>query len=130
MYYRPFEVIQVPCNTITKRQNEYLGTQINMLWKGSAETLTIYAVVTQQTWYSQFDEIGSTKRWMTITLPESPNSFTPIGFKSYLPLSGCEPKSGYGIKWNLDKYGEYGALNVLTVISSAASLQVSSIELT
>ena len=92
-------VIQIPSNTITKKQNQTLNVGINFTYVGPAQRINFTAVVTQDTWYSDFDEIGSTKKTFYTDLQEAltPKSWSvPL---SGLPLAGVEPKtSAYGIK--------------------------------
>ncbi|GAI69737.1 unnamed protein product, partial [marine sediment metagenome] len=69
------------------------------------------------------NEIGSTRKEVYIDLPASE---TPV--PSYtnivgMPLAGCDPKPGYGIKvyaLDLDGKPEWGCKNVLTVTSVVA----------
>jgi len=113
-------VTQIPCNSISKKQDESLNVRVNYTYQGPAKTGRLVAVVTQETFYQEFDEIGSTKKEVSISLPEAltPQSlYTTI---SGLPLAGCEPKPGYGIKvyaLDLDGKPEWGCKNVLTVTS-------------
>lgn len=92
-------VIEIPANTVTKKQTEKLDVGINFTYVGPAQRITFTAVVTQDSWYSDFDEIGSTKKAVYSDIPAST---TPKGWVvtvSDLPLSGVEPKtSAYGVK--------------------------------
>lgn len=92
-------VIEVPSNTVTRKQNQTLNVDINFTYVGPAQRITFTAVVTQQTAWGNFDEIGSTKK---AVYSDIPGSDTPQGWTvrvSGLPLSGVEPKtSAYGIK--------------------------------
>lgn len=123
-------VTQVPCNSITKSRLSSLTVRVNYTWQGSSRTVTGYAVVTQSTWWTEFDEIGSTKMYFSAQLPESPNSSTSGYFMVYgLPLSGCSAGSNYGIKIHFDDFGEFGAKNVLTITDGGAGLQISSLSI-
>ena len=110
-------VVQIPSNSITKSQAEALGVESLIRWQGPQISISGYVVVTQETWWGEFDEIGSTKRYFNIGLFPSPDS--PMGIYLYIsdvPLSGCSPKSGYGVKVKVDGFGEWGCKNVLTVV--------------
>jgi hypothetical protein len=122
-------VTEISCNSISKRQDEYLNVTIYYYWQGSSRVITGYAVVTQEAWFSGFDEIGSTKINFSVTMPESPNSPTSGYFTAYfLPLSGCSAKSGYGIKVKVNDFAEWGCKNVLTVTSGTGqALSISSL---
>lgn len=123
-------VSQVPSNSISKRQDQYLNVRVDYTWQGAAKTVTGYAVVTQETWYSEFDEIGSTKMYFSVSLPESPAS--PISgyfVVTGLPLSGCSVKSGYGVKVKVDNFAEWGTKSVLTVTTGAQALNITSLSL-
>jgi len=115
-------VTKVPCNSVSKRQDQVLNVRANYTYQGPAITGRLGAVVTQKTVYSEFDEIGSTRKEVYVDLPasETPRSlYTNI---TGLPLAGCEPKAGYGIKvyaLDLDGKPEWGCLNVLTVTGVA-----------
>lgn len=125
-------VTKVPCNSVTKRQDEPLNVRINYTYQGLAARGRLGAVVTQKTLYLEFDEIGSTRKEVYINLLASD---TPV--PSYtdiigMPLAGCEPKAGYGIKvyaLDLDGKPEWGCLNVLTVtgVVVAPELEVTSL---
>ena len=92
-------VIQISSNTVTKKQNQTLKVRVYCTYQGPAQQVLFYAVVTQDTWYSEFDEIGSTKKSVYVNLGEE---LTPSSFYfdiDGLPLSGVEPKtSAYGVK--------------------------------
>lgn len=125
-------VTQIPCNSISKRQDEYLNVRVNYQWQGASTPISGYAVVTQETFWGEFDEIGSTKMNFSVTTPNSPGSPTTGYFVvSYLPLAGCAAKSGYGVKVKVSGFAEWGCKNVLTVTSGAGqqlgvtSLQIS-----
>ncbi len=102
-------VIQIPSNTVTKKQNQTLNVRVNCTYQGPAQQVLFTAVVTQDTWYSEFDEIGSTKKVVYVNLGEE---LTPSSFYfniDGLPLSGVEPKtSAYGIKVKAE--GTFGTL--------------------
>ncbi len=111
-------VTKIPCNSITKRRDEYLDVRVNYQWQGPAITITGYAVVTQSVWWGEFDEIdgGGTRRDFSVTLPNSPNSPTSGFFVvSGLPLAACAAKTGYGVKVKVNNFVEWGCKNVLTV---------------
>lgn len=111
-------VTKIPCNSITKRQDQSLSVRVNYTYQGPAVRGRLGAVVTQKTFYSEFDEIGSTRREVYVDLPESETARSLSTDIKGMPLSGCEPKSGYGIKvyaLDLDGKPEWGCLNVLTI---------------
>ncbi len=92
-------VIQVSSNTVTRKQNQTLNVGINFNYVGPAQRIYFTAVVTQEKWPLEFDEIGSTRKVVYSDIPESttPKSWTTR--VSGLPLAGVEPKtSAYGIK--------------------------------
>ena len=124
-------VTQIPCNSLSKRQDEYLNVRVNYQWQGAATTISGYAVVTQETWWGEFDEIGSTKINFTAVMPSSPDSLITGYFNvTGLPLAGCAAKSGYGVKVKVTNYAEWGCKNVLTVTSGAGQqLGVSSLQI-
>ena len=112
-------VTKVSCNSITKKQSQTLNVRVNYTYQGPAKTARLGAVVTQEL-VSEFDEIGSTRKEFDVNLPESTTPTSTYSNLSGLPLSGCEPKSGYGIKvyaLDLDGKPEWGAKRVLTVES-------------
>lgn len=122
-------VTKVPCNQITKLQNETLSVCVYYQWRGAAQSISGYAVVTHSTWFNEFDEIGSTKINFVAYMPDSPNQVTSGYFVvSGLPLSGCSVGSNYGVKVRVVNYGEFGAKNVLT-IASARALTVSNLQI-
>ena len=92
-------VIKVPSNTITKKSTESLNVDINYSYVGPAQRIYLTAVVTQETFWGEFDEIGSTKKVVYVDLPQS-DTLKPYTTRvPNLPLSGVEPKtSAYGIK--------------------------------
>lgn len=123
-------VTNVPCNSKTKSQSETLSVTVNYQWKGSTQSISGYAVVTQSVWYNEFDEIGSTKVNFTVPMPNSPNQQVSGYFTvSGLPLSGCAVGTNYGIKVKLVNYGEFGAKGVLTITSAQQALTVSSLNI-
>ncbi len=112
-------VTQVSSNSITKKQNQMLSVRINYTYQGPAKTARLGAVVTQEA-VSEFDEIGSTRKEVYANLPESLTPNTLYSNITGLPLSGCSPKSGYGVKvyaLDIDGKPEWGARRVLTVES-------------
>lgn len=115
-------VTKIPCNSISKRQDQTLNVTANYTYQGPAIRGRLGAVVTQQTFYSEFDEIGSTRREVYVDFPASTTPQSLYTTITGLPLSGCEAKSGYGIKvyaLDLDGKPEWGCLNVLTVTAVA-----------
>lgn len=125
-------VTKVPCNSISKKQNELLNVRVNYSYQGPAKTGRLGAVVTQEILVTEFDEIGSTRKEIYIDLPASETPRTLYTNITGMPLAGCDPKSGYGIKvYALDFNGkpEWGSLNVLTVTSVVAvpELQITSL---
>ena len=127
-------VIKIPSNTVTRKQNQTLNVGINLTYVGPAQRIYFTAVVTQDTWYSDFDEIGSTKKVVYSDIPGSDTPKSRVVTVSGLPLSGVEPKSGYGIKvyaLDLDGKPEWGCKRVLTVESvvTTPTLNVTSLSL-
>jgi hypothetical protein len=117
-------VTQVSCNSITKKQNETLTVRVNYTYQGPAKKIRLFAVVTQETLVQEFDEIGSTSRDEFFDLPESLTPTTKYSYITGLPLSGCEAKSGYGIKvyaLDIDGKPEWGCKRVLTIQSAVPS---------
>ena len=113
-------VTPVSCNSISKKQDENLNVSIDYTYQGPAKTGRLVAVVTQETVTQEFDEIGSTRKEVSINLPESLTPRTLYTNITGLPLAGCEPKSGYGIKvyaLDIDGKPEWGCKGVLTVTS-------------
>ncbi|GAJ20480.1 unnamed protein product [marine sediment metagenome] len=113
-------VTQIPCNSISKKQDESLNVKVNYTYQGPAKRGRLVAVVTQETVYQEFDEIGSTRKEVYVDLPEAETPQTLYTNITGMPLAGCEPKAGYGIKvYALDLNGkpEWGCKNVLTVTS-------------
>ncbi len=111
-------VTKIPCNSITKKQDQSLNVRVNYTYQGPAIRGRLGAVVTQKILVTEFDEIGSTRKEVYVNLPEAE---TPQSLSTNIlnmPLSGCAAKSGYGIKvyaLDLDGKPEWGCLNVLTV---------------
>jgi len=119
-------VTQVYCNSITKKQNQTLNVRVNYTYQGPAKTARLGAVVTQEL-VSEFDEIGSTRKEFSVNLPESITPTSSYSNITGMPLSGCEAKSGYGIKvyaLDLDGKPEWGAKKVLTVQSVVPSPEI------
>ena len=114
-------VTQIPCNSISKKQSEYLNVRVNYSYQGPAKTGRLGAVVTQQLGVLEFDEIGSTRKEFSVNLPDSPTGRTGLYSNlTGMPLAGCEPKSGYGLKvyaLDLDGKPEWGCKNILTITS-------------
>lgn len=111
-------VTKIPCNSISKRQDQSLNVRVNYTYQGPAIRGRLGAVVTQKTIVTEFDEIGSTRKEVYVDLPEAKTPQSLSTNIPNMPLSGCEPKSGYGIKvyaLDLDGKPEWGCLNVLTV---------------
>ena len=123
-------VTEVPCNSISKKQSELLNIRLNYTYTGPAIRARLGAVVTQKTLITEFDEIGSSRKEVYVDLPASE---TPV--PSYtnivgMPLAGCDPKPGYGIKvyaLDLDGKPEWGCKNVLTVTIITAQLEITSL---
>jgi len=112
-------VTQIPCNSISKKQNETLNVKVDYTYQGPAKSGRLGAVVTQEL-VSEFDEIGSTRKEVYVNLPEALTPITLYSNITGLPLSGCSPKSGYGVKvYSLDLNGkqEWGCKKVLTITS-------------
>lgn len=127
-------VTQVSCNSITKKQDQTLSVRVNYTYLGPAKTARLGAVVTQQSGALEFDEIGSTRKEVSVNLPEALNATSLYSNITGLPLSGCAAKSGYGVKvyvLDLDGKPEFGAKNVLTIQSTVPSptLNVTSLSL-
>jgi len=115
-----FLVTQVPCNATTKKTDEHLNVTVNFTYQGPIATARLGAVVTQEVGTSEFDEIGLTRKEVSINLPESLTPRTLSAEIPSLPLSSCEPKPGYGLKvyaLDLDGKPEWGCKNVLTIES-------------
>ena len=113
-------VTAVTCNSISKKEDENLSVSVDYTYQGPAKTGRLVAVVTQETISQEFDEIGSTRKEVSINLPEAMTPRSLYTNITGMPLAGCEPKSGYGIKvYALDLNGkpEWGCKNVLTVTS-------------
>lgn len=92
-------VIKIPSNTITKKRTQSLNVDVEYEYRGPAQRVYFTAVVTQETWYGEFDEIGSTKKVVYIDLPRSDTLSSYTTRVPNLPLSGVEPKATpYGVK--------------------------------
>ena len=100
-------VIQIPSNTVYKKATESLNVDIEYEYRGPAQRVYLTAVVTQETWYQEFDEIGSTKKIVYIDLPQSSTLRSYTTRVPSLPLAGCEPKT-YGVKVKAE--GTFGAV--------------------
>ena len=125
-------VTQVSCNSVTKKQNQTLSVRVNYTYQGPAKTARLGAVVTQEL-VSEFDEIGSTRKEVYVDLAESLTPATLYSNITGMPLSGCSPKSGYGVKvyaLDLDGKPEWGCKNVLTVQSVVPSPEINVTSLT
>jgi len=127
-------VTQVSCNSVTKKQNQTLSVRVNYTYQGPAKTARLGAVVTQESGVLEFDEIGSTRIEVYVTLAESLTPSTLYSNITGLPLSGCAAKSGYGVKvyaLDLDGKPEWGCKRVLTVESvvTTPTLNVTSLSL-
>ena len=128
-----FLVTKIPCNSITKRQDQTLNVRVNYTYKGPAVRGRLGAVVTQKTLITEFDEIGSTRKEVYIDFPAAETPQSLASDVPSLPLAGCEPKSGYGIKvyaLDLDGKPEWGCLNVLTVTSVVVTPEIDVTSLT
>ena len=113
-------VTQIPCNSISKKQDESLNIRVNYTYTGPAKSGRLVAVVTQETAIAEFDEIRSTRKEVSISLPEAMTPQTLYTNITGMPLAGCGPKGGYGIKvyaLDIDGKPEWGCKNVLTVTS-------------
>ncbi|MBA7701127.1 hypothetical protein ES703_109858 [subsurface metagenome] len=127
-------VTKVPCNSISKRQEETLNVRVNYTYQGPATRGRLGAVVTQKTIITEFDEIGSTRKEVYVDLPEAETARSLYTNIIGMPLAGCEPKTGYGIKvyaLDLDGKPEWGCLNILTIetIIPPAELKVTGLTL-
>jgi len=102
-------VIKVPSNTVTKKPTDYLNVAIDYDYRGPAQRVYFTAVVTQETWWGEFDEIGSTKKVVYVNLPQS-DTLKPYTTRvPNLPLSGVEPKAApYGMKVKAE--GTFGTI--------------------
>lgn len=115
-------VTQVSCNSITKKREETLNVRVNFTWQGPAMRGRLGAVVTQETFYLEFDEIGSTRKEVYVDLPKADTPISRFADIAGMPLAGCEPKPGYGVKvyaLDLDGKPEWGCKNVLTITELA-----------
>jgi len=100
-------VIKIPSNTVYKKATEYLNVDVEYEYRGPAQRVYLTAVVTQDTWYGEFDEIGSTKKMVYVDLPQSSTLRSYTTRVPNLPLAGCEPKT-YGVKVKAE--GTFGAV--------------------
>jgi len=92
-------VIKVPSNTVYKKATESLNVDVKYEYRGPAQRVYFTAVVTQETWYGEFDEIGSTKKVVYVDLPRSDTLKSYTTRVPNLPLAGVEPKTdAYGVK--------------------------------
>jgi len=99
-------VIKVPSNTVTKTPSDYLNVDIGFSYQGSAQTALFTAVVTQEAWWGEFDEIGSTRKAIYGYIPGSGGYI--IGVPD-LPLAGVAPKTTpYGVKIKAE--GTFGTI--------------------
>jgi len=113
-------VTAITCNSISKKEDESLNVRVDYTYQGPAKTGRLVAVVTQETVYQEFDEIGSTEKEVSINLPEAMTPRSLYTNITGMPLAGCEPKSGYGIKvyaLDIDGKPEWGCKGVLTITS-------------
>ncbi|KKN87044.1 hypothetical protein LCGC14_0263140 [marine sediment metagenome] len=122
-------VTKVPSNSITKRQDQTLNVRVNYTYQGPAIRGRLGAVVTQEILITEFDEIGSTRKEVYVDLPASETPVATATDIVGMPLAGCDPKPGYGIKvYGLDFDGkpEWGSKGILTVtgVAMAPELQV------
>lgn len=127
-------VTKIPCNSITKKQDQKLNVRVNYTYQGPAIRGRLGAVVTQEILVTEFDEIGSTRKEVYIDLAEAETPRTLYTDIVGMPLAGCDPKPGYGIKvyaLDLDGKPEWGCLKVLTVtaVIPEAELTVTSLHL-
>lgn len=124
-------VTKVPCNSISKRQDQHLNIKVNYSWQGPARTITGYGVPTWSTWWTEFDEVhpGTTRRYFTVSLPASPSPTPGFFTITDIPLHPLEAKPGYGVKVQVDGIGEWGQVNVLTVTAAGQAFGVTSFEL-
>lgn len=92
-------VLKIPSNTAYRTPAMSLDVGVFFSYKGPAQRLYFTAVVTQDTWYSEFDEIGSTKKKVYYNVPASDAlRYYHITIRG-LPLSGVAPKTTpYGVK--------------------------------
>jgi len=113
-----FLVTKIPCNSISKRQDQTLKVRTNYTYRGPAMRGRLGAIVTQKGLITEFDEISSTRREVYVDLPAATTPQSLATDIAGLPLAGCAAKAGYGIKvyaLDLDGKPEWGCLNVLTV---------------
>jgi len=124
-------VTQIPCNSISKWQYEALNVRVNYTYKGPAKRGRLVAVVTQETLIHEFDEIGSTRKEVYADMPASDTPRSLYTNITGMPLAGCAPKPGYGVKvYALDFDGkpEWGCKGILTIKGVVtAELEVTSL---
>lgn len=102
-------VIKIPSNTVTKKPTDYLNVDIDYDYRGPAQRVYFTAVVTQESWPLEFDEIGSTKKVVYVDLPQSDTLRSYTTRVPNLPLSGVEPKAdAYGVKVKAE--GTFGTI--------------------
>lgn len=102
-------VIKVPANTVTRKPADYLNVGVSFSYRGPAQRVQFTAVVTQETWYSEFDEIGSTRKMAYSDIPASDVLRYWSVTVPNLPLSGVEPKTTpYGVKIKAE--GTFGTI--------------------
>ena len=92
-------LIKIPSNTVYKKATESLNVDVEYEYRGPAQRVYFTAVVTQETFYGEFDEIGSTKKVVYADLARSDTLRSYTTRVPSLPLAGCEPKTtAYGVK--------------------------------
>lgn len=102
-------VIKVPANTAHKKPTDYLNVDIDYSYRGPAQRITFTAVVTQETWWGEFDEIGSTRKSVYADVSSSDTLRNYRTRVPNLPLSGVEPKTTpYGVKIKAE--GTFGTI--------------------
>jgi len=124
-------VVKVPSNTVYKKATESLNVDVEYEYRGPAQRVYFTAVVTQETFYQEFDEIGSTKKVVYVDLPRSDTLRQYTTRIPRLPLSGVEPKtSAYGVKVKVEgtfgtvEAGDKSCLYVTTVAPEVGSFTV------
>ncbi|MBA7644733.1 hypothetical protein ES703_52478 [subsurface metagenome] len=102
-------VIKIPANTVRKKPTDYLNVDIDYSYRGPAQRIIFTAVVTQETWWSEFDEIGSTRKSVYADVPSSDTLRNYRTRVPNLPLSGVDPKATpYGVKTKAE--GTFGTI--------------------
>lgn len=102
-------VIKIPANTVRKKPTDYLNVDIDYSYRGPAQRIIFTAVVTQETWWSEFDEIGSTRKSVYADVPSSDTLSNYRTRVPNLPLSGVDPKATpYGVKTKAE--GTFGTI--------------------